>query len=118
MVFMVFFLAFKTFFNSEFQLEDNSIKFKSVIQCTYLSANWRREKKKGMKSKLPVFAVVMILLTSMFLVAVQIIPTSATPDDWYVDGTLGTDDETHGTGPGADAFKTIQYAINGQILAE
>jgi len=31
---------------------------------------------------------------------------------WYVDGALGTDDETHGTGLGTDAFKTIQYAIN------
>ena len=31
---------------------------------------------------------------------------------WYVDGNLGTDDASHGTGPGADAFLTIQYAIN------
>jgi len=30
----------------------------------------------------------------------------------WIDGTLGTDDGTHGTGPGANAFKTIQYAIN------
>jgi len=65
-----------------------------------------------MKNKLSALAVVMILFTSMFLVAIPIIPTGASPDDWYVDGALGTDDETHGTGPGADAFKTIQYAIN------
>jgi len=31
---------------------------------------------------------------------------------WYVDGALGTDDDTHGTGSDAAAFKTIQYAIN------
>jgi hypothetical protein len=31
---------------------------------------------------------------------------------WYVDGALGTDDSSHGTGPGNSAFKTIQYAIN------
>ena len=31
---------------------------------------------------------------------------------WYVDGAFGTDDGTHGTGPGSNAFKTIQYAIN------
>src|SRR4030042_2015794 len=31
---------------------------------------------------------------------------------WYVDGTLGTDDGVHGTGPGINAFKTIQYSIN------
>jgi parallel beta-helix repeat protein len=65
-----------------------------------------------MKCKLSALVVVMILFTSMFLVAIPIIPTSASPDDWYVDGALGTDDETHGTGPGAGAFKTIQYAIN------
>lgn len=31
---------------------------------------------------------------------------------WFVDGNLGTNDVFHGTGPGASAFKTIQYAIN------
>jgi hypothetical protein len=36
----------------------------------------------------------------------------ASPDNWYVDGALGTDDGTHGPGPGVEAFKTIQYAIN------
>jgi len=30
---------------------------------------------------------------------------------WYVD-TLGTDDASHGTEPGVNAFKTITYAIN------
>jgi len=30
---------------------------------------------------------------------------------WYVD-PLGTDDGAHGAGPGANAFKTIQYAID------
>lgn len=30
---------------------------------------------------------------------------------WYVD-LAGTDDSSHGTNAGADAFKTIQYAIN------
>jgi parallel beta-helix repeat protein len=37
---------------------------------------------------------------------------------WYVDGTSGTDDNTHGTGPGSDAFKTIQYAINDARVAD
>jgi len=37
---------------------------------------------------------------------------------WYVDGALGTDDNTHGAGSGANAFKTIQYAINdGRVTA-
>ena len=31
---------------------------------------------------------------------------------WYVDGTLGTDNTTQGTGLGINAFKTIQYAID------
>ena len=30
----------------------------------------------------------------------------------YVNGTSGTDDASHGLGPGSDAFKTIQYAID------
>ncbi|MCK4359757.1 MAG: hypothetical protein KAW92_13655, partial [Candidatus Cloacimonetes bacterium] len=30
----------------------------------------------------------------------------------YVNGTLGTDDASYGLGPGNDAFKTIQYAID------
>ena len=31
---------------------------------------------------------------------------------WHVDPILGTDDISHGTGTGVNAFKTIQYAIN------
>jgi parallel beta-helix repeat protein len=31
---------------------------------------------------------------------------------WYVNGALGTDDGTHGSGSGASAFKTIQYALD------
>jgi len=42
----------------------------------------------------------------------RLVQTSATPKTWYVDGALGTDDTSHGTGPGVDAFKTIQYAID------
>jgi parallel beta-helix repeat protein len=30
---------------------------------------------------------------------------------WYVNGALGTDDGVHGSGMGAAAFKTIQYAV-------
>lgn len=37
---------------------------------------------------------------------------------WYVDGALGTDDPSHGTGQGASAFKTISYAIaDGRVAA-
>ena len=39
-------------------------------------------------------------------------PVSGAGNSWYVNGALGTDDGSHGTGPGADAFKTIQYALN------
>ena len=38
--------------------------------------------------------------------------TKQGPYTWYVDGVLGTDDGSHGTGIGVSAFKTIQYAIN------
>lgn len=49
----------------------------------------------------------------MGLSLLQAIPVMAQePNTWYVDGTSGTNDGAHGTGPGANAFKTIQYAID------
>jgi len=42
----------------------------------------------------------------------RLVQTGASLTTWYVDGALGTDDTSHGTGPGANAFKTIQYAID------
>ncbi len=33
-------------------------------------------------------------------------------NNYYVDGTLGTDDPSHGSSKGAGAWKTIQYAIS------
>lgn len=62
----------------------------------------------------PVYLLLALaLVLSLGAVAAPMAGTvEASPDDWYVDGALGTDDGTHGTGPGADAFKTIQYAIN------
>jgi parallel beta-helix repeat protein len=52
----------------------------------------------------------------LFLVMVLLSCVSHNPVEsaaiWYVNGALGTDDGVHGTGPGASAFKTIQYAVN------
>ena len=62
----------------------------------------------------PVYlTVALALVISLGNLAVPMAGTvEASPDDWYVDGASGTDDGTHGTGPGVEAFKTIQYAIN------
>ena len=59
------------------------------------------------------FSVVMVLVLIAALGA-ALVPASPVEAQatWYVDGALGTDDGTHGTGPGVNAFKTIQYAIN------
>ena len=63
-----------------------------------------------MKRKVIYLFVALALLFS--LIAVAGTGTVAAAGPWYVDGALGTDDGTHGTGTGALAFKTIQYAIN------
>ncbi len=34
------------------------------------------------------------------------------PTEWYVDADWGTDDPSHGWGPGTDAWKTIHYAVD------
>ena len=57
-----------------------------------------------------------LVLSALTLVVLLLAVFGAVPawaqTTWYVDGALGTDDGTHGTGPGANAFKTIQYAID------
>jgi hypothetical protein len=53
-----------------------------------------------------------ILLLGSGLTNVHLPSVKAIGNTWYVDGTPGTDDGDHGAGPGADAFKTIQYAID------
>jgi hypothetical protein len=59
------------------------------------------------------FSVRIILVLILVVGTALLIPSPAEgAATWYVDGTLGTDDGVHGTGPGINAFKTIQYAIN------
>ena len=71
-------------------------------------ASRRRGKLKSLS-----LLLALALVLSLGIMALPMAGTvEANPNDWYVDGTLGTDDGTHGTGPGADAFKTIQYAID------
>jgi len=62
-----------------------------------------------MKRKIIYLFVALALLFS--LIAVVGVGTAAAAGPWYVDPT-GTDDGSHGTGTGAAAFLTIQYAIN------
>jgi hypothetical protein len=59
------------------------------------------------------FSVWVVLALILALATVFVAPSpAAAAATWYVDGTLGTDNVTQGTGPGINAFKTIQYAIN------
>jgi hypothetical protein len=57
-------------------------------------------------------SVWVILALILALGTVLMAPSPAAAATWYVDGTLGIDDGVHGTGPGTNAFKTIQYSIN------
>ena len=60
-----------------------------------------------------VSSVCFILALALAFGSVLMTPTPAAGAAiWYVDGTNGTDNATQGTGPGINAFKTIQYAIN------
>jgi len=57
-------------------------------------------------------SVCVILALILALGTVLMTPSPAAgAATWYVDGTYGTDNTTQGTGPGINAFKTIQYAI-------
>jgi hypothetical protein len=71
-------------------------------------------RQKTSKSKVwKAFSAWGILALILALAAVLITPSPAAgAATWYVDGTHGTDNVTQGTGPGINAFKTIQYAIN------
>jgi len=57
-------------------------------------------------------SVCIVLALILALGTVLIAPSPARAATWYVNGTLGTNDSVHGTGPGINAFKTIQYAVN------
>lgn len=62
-----------------------------------------------MRSILNIYIIAVLLLSS----SVWLMPSRVeAAGPWYVD-PLGTDDNsTYGTGPGALAFRTIQYAVN------
>ncbi|MHB0878375.1 MAG: right-handed parallel beta-helix repeat-containing protein [Anaerolineae bacterium] len=59
--------------------------------------------------------LVAILVVSM--VVIGVVPAAAAGITWYVDGALGFDSGTCGTAVGADACKTIQYAITSRATA-
>ena len=66
-----------------------------------------------MKSKIFSILFALVLALTLGIAALPMAGSEANGGvTWYVDGALGTDDNTHGTGSGAAAFKTIQYAIN------
>jgi hypothetical protein len=72
----------------------------------------QRERNYSSKhySRALIAILIAVFLTSAMTAAMPITPVQAA-NIWYVDPS-GTDDGSHGTGPGAGAFKTIQYAIN------
>jgi len=66
---------------------------------------------KTIKGKTLGIILSLALVLSLAAVALPATPVYAATN-YYVDGTLGTDDGSHGTSAGAGAFKTIQYAID------
>lgn len=69
----------------------------------------RNKVKKLRGSILRVFLGVMILSLMMMPMLPVTLVAAAT---FYVDDALGTDGAAQGTGPGTDAFKSIQYALD------
>ena len=66
-----------------------------------------------MKWRIIGILIALVLAVGLSLIiAVSVEANGSGPSTWYVDGTLGTDDISHGTGNGTAAFKTIHYAIN------
>jgi len=57
-----------------------------------------------------IFSILFALALALSFSLVMATPVAAA-STWYVDPG-GTDDGSHGTGPGTNAFQTIQYAIN------
>lgn len=60
-------------------------------------------------SRIPGVLVVATLLIALLLPCAPVVAAGTT---FYVDTALGTDNATQGTGPGADAFATIQFALD------
>lgn len=72
---------------------------------------WKISKTKWY-TKPAYLLVALAIVLSLGIVALPMAGMAeADPAEWYVDGVLGTNNATRGTGPGTDAFKTIQYAI-------
>lgn len=74
-----------------------------------------REHSKYYVNKMNKKYILWVLLALVLVAGLSLaIVFSVGADDvvWYVDGTLGTDNISHGTGTGTDAFRTIQYAID------
>jgi len=63
-----------------------------------------------------VLALLFVYIITSIIIAIPNV--HASPDDWYVDGALGTDDGSHGIGPGTNAFKTIQYAMDDSRVSD
>ncbi len=63
-----------------------------------------------MAAKLSAHLVIALLVFAALIGSVLVQPAPASAATWYVD-KAGKDDLFHGTGPGANAFLTINYAI-------
>ncbi|MBE0430215.1 MAG: right-handed parallel beta-helix repeat-containing protein [Dehalococcoidia bacterium] len=59
-----------------------------------------------------IFGILLLIVLVGDPILVPGVPVAASNSTWYVDGSLGEDDQGKGTGPGGDAFATIQYAID------
>jgi len=59
-----------------------------------------------------IFGILLLIVLVGGPMLVPGVPVAASNATWYVDGSLGEDDQGKGTGPGGDAFATIQYAVD------
>ena len=70
-----------------------------------------------MKKKFSRIPGVLVVATLLIALLLPCAPVAAAGTTFYVDTALGTDNATQGTGTGADAFATIQYALDDASLA-
>jgi uncharacterized repeat protein (TIGR01451 family) len=88
------------------------IRLKQFIKSNAIVSEAQQSRRMNcLKAREPIsLLLALTIILSIFLVAVPMAGI-AEATDYYVDPN-GTNDASHGTSTGTDAFKTIQYAIN------
>ena len=94
------------------KINNKIIRLKRFVNSIVIASEARQSRlMTPLKARKPIsLLLALTIILSLFLVAVPMAGIAETTD-YYVDPN-GTDDVSHGTASGSDAFKTIQYAIN------